>query len=74
MTYVLDVLIWCWCRFAFFVIMHVPWPETMLSKRKSPAGWLMYELLPFAGFYAYREPEEARSWRWFGRYPQGAGQ
>lgn len=47
-----DPFMWAWCWIAFRLVMVLPiqWPL---------CSWL----LPFAGYYAYHDPE-FHSWRW----------
>jgi hypothetical protein len=50
MTHALDVLMWCWCRVAYAMVMRLP------------ISWCD-PILPYAGFYGYHEPG-VTPWRW----------
>jgi len=52
--YATDVLMWCWCWFAWCLVGFLPYQLTR---------WAWDWLLPFAGYYGYHDPEFT-SWRW----------
>lgn len=54
MTYLADVFMWGFCWLAYRLALIVPY------------GRLYMWLLPFAGYYAYHDPE-FHTWRWSGR-------
>lgn len=63
MTYLTDLIMWAWCWAACQVSNALP-----ITRRHSLVDRFTFWLLPFAGFYAYHDPELGSTWRWSERH------
>jgi len=58
-TYLADIFMWCWCWLAWLAVIVIP-----ITRRHGAIDRFTLWLLPFAGFYAYHDPDCGTTWRW----------